>query len=640
MNEWLPTVNGFAAAWLEALARACWQGGLAIGLVWVVCRALPQASPRAKSWLWRLAMLKLVAAFLWPVSIDVPLLPARVALPAQRLQVVSDTPQLVPGTELALPAATSPLVSREAPPPRLTLAGWLLLAWCAGVAASLIRVGWGWGQTNRLRRACRRVDDEDLCRWCAEVARRIRLRRVPAVYVTDIDSQPLLLGPWRPIVVLPASLVANSTRHQLRMMLAHELAHAKRLDLWWGWLLLVGDVLFFFHPLVWLCRAEWRLTQELACDALAVSAAESGLTDYGAMLLETSTAPRHFPALSRSTAVGIVETKTNLERRLKAMKFIRQRPSRCVWAATICLLCVAIVGVLPWRVVGQSPRADAPSEGDKKPETAGAEARRTRALPVAPNQPDRPVSVLQVFSLKYANAEEVARHLQALNLGNDADSNLGARKVTVIADARTNAVIVNGTEEDLQQIGSLIRVLDTRPAGDARTAESEKDADGASRPLAIISPRPGFVREVCVKSGVGVKKGDLLLRLDDREAQGKLNNAVAQLDIAKAALAIQEAEANGVRREYDRAKGLVEKKVVSSDELEAKRTALEVSQGRLAKAQAELRLAEQQVKQAEEEVSLLSIRAPKDGMVTRVRVQAGEYVTSTPGQPLMLIGSR
>lgn len=65
---------------------------------------------------------------------------------------------------------------------------------------------------NRLRRTCRRLVDQELCQWCAEVARRIGLRRVPAVCVTDLDSQPLLLGAWRPIVVLPASLVTGSAR--------------------------------------------------------------------------------------------------------------------------------------------------------------------------------------------------------------------------------------------------------------------------------------------------------------------------------------------------------------------------------------------------------------------------------------------
>src|SRR5512138_3563002 len=103
MKEVLMVVNDFAAGWLDALVSACWQGGLAIALVWVVCRAWPRISPRAKCWLWRLAYLKLAAAFLWPAPINLPLLPAPVLLNAQRRLVESPTAHLVRPTEPASP---------------------------------------------------------------------------------------------------------------------------------------------------------------------------------------------------------------------------------------------------------------------------------------------------------------------------------------------------------------------------------------------------------------------------------------------------------------------------------------------------------------------------------------------------------
>ena len=78
-------------------------------------------------------------------------------------------------------------------------------------------------------------------------------------------------------------------------------------------------------------------------------------------------------------------------------------------------------------------------------------------------------------------------------------------------------------------------------------------------------------------------------------------------------------------------------KLVSSEDLDNKKTALEVAQARLAKAQAELNLAEQQAQQAKSEMGLLTIRAPRDGTVSRVRVQVGEYVIASAGQPLMML---
>jgi HlyD family secretion protein len=218
------------------------------------------------------------------------------------------------------------------------------------------------------------------------------------------------------------------------------------------------------------------------------------------------------------------------------------------------------------------------------------------------------------------------------------------RAVTIVADRRTNAVIVQAPQEEMERVTELIRTLDAETPDNARAAESATGTNASSRPIAIVPPKPGFVQRVFVAPGTTVKKGDPLVQLGDVETEGKLNNAIVQLDIVKAALMNQEAEANGVRREYDRLKALADHKAlpgpkaVSADELEAKKTAVEVAEARIVKAQAELKLAEQQAQQAKMEVNALTIRAPKGGTVTRVRVELGEYVAGPSSRPLMMIG--
>jgi hypothetical protein len=76
------SLNHGAALWASAMARACWQGGIALALAWAVCRAWPVLPPRARCWLWRLAYLKLLVALLWATPVDLPLLPAPPAPPA------------------------------------------------------------------------------------------------------------------------------------------------------------------------------------------------------------------------------------------------------------------------------------------------------------------------------------------------------------------------------------------------------------------------------------------------------------------------------------------------------------------------------------------------------------------------------
>ncbi len=637
MKTALMVVNEFAAGWLNALVSACWQGGLAMALVWVVCRGWPQISPRSKCWLWRLAYLKLAAAFLWPVPINLPLLPAPILPSARQRFSESPTARLVPLAEPASPALASPVINRQMAPVQLSFAGWLLLGWSIGVGAGLVRILGDWRKALRLRRSGRVADDELLTQCCVEAAQRMRFQRMPRVLISDQIAQPLLLGPLSPVIVIPASFLASSSPPRLRMMLAHELAHAKRLDLWWSCLFALGEVLFYFHPLIWLSRAEWRLTQELACDALAVGAAGYRLGDYGAMLLDIAAPPNRLAAISPSVTVSIIETKKNLERRLKAMKLIRQTPSRRVWLATTCILGAGIVGALPWRVTAQAPAASPQAQGASKATAFAAQAPSdAKATVVSPearrksgNASSGPATEVQVFPLKYANAEEVADNLQKLNLD---------RAVTIVADRRTGAVIVQAPREEMGSVTELIAKLDAKLAEDARGGESAMGTNASNRPIAIVPPRPGFVQKVFVTSGTTVKQGEPLIQLENVEFESKLNNALVQLDIIKAALMVQEAEANGVRREYGQLKARAQKGLASSDALEIKQTALEVAEARILKAQAELKLAQQQAEQAKMEVNALTIRAPKSGTVTRTRVQPGEYVAGPLSPPLMMIG--
>ena len=68
----------------------------------------------------------------------------------------------------------------------------------------------------------------------------------------------MLLGIGRPTVLLPDVLIESCHPAELRLILAHEVAHLKRRDLTWSWLPLLGQWFFFFHPLVWLGQREWR----------------------------------------------------------------------------------------------------------------------------------------------------------------------------------------------------------------------------------------------------------------------------------------------------------------------------------------------------------------------------------------------
>lgn len=108
-------------------------------------------------------------------------------------------------------------------------------------------------------------------------------RSIPIFTVPGIRT-PLTHGILRPAIYLPET--AEKWRQVKRIMvLRHEAAHIARKDTWLGLLQTVTQILFFFHPGIWIANRQVSLYRELACDDRALIA--SGLTwrDYGEVLL-------------------------------------------------------------------------------------------------------------------------------------------------------------------------------------------------------------------------------------------------------------------------------------------------------------------------------------------------------------------
>ena len=169
------------------------------------------------------------------------------------------------------------------------------------------------------------------------------------------------------------------------------------------------------------------------------------------------------------------------------------------------------------------------------------------------------------------------------------------------------------------------------------------------------------VAEIPIRAGNRVKKGQLLIQLDDTEAalardraKAARDEAAAQLQTTrlqyesdKKNLALEKKLAQLAANNLERLQSLRGKKLVSQTQLdeaeEAKARAdlslsqrqLSVSDYRNALARMEARLAsaEAQLKQAEIDLARTRVEAPFDGTITNVAVAPGERVR--PGEPLI-----
>jgi N-acetylmuramoyl-L-alanine amidase len=143
------------------------------------------------------------------------------------------------------------------------------------------------------------------------LASRLGIRRRVRLLASTLVDAPTALGWLRPVILLPASAVTGLTPAQLELILAHELAHIRRLDYLVNILQGVTEAVLFYHPLTWWLSPLLRSEREHACDDLALSATGSAPLALAEALarLETSR-PAPAPALA---ATG------NLSRRVRRL---------------------------------------------------------------------------------------------------------------------------------------------------------------------------------------------------------------------------------------------------------------------------------------------------------------------------------
>lgn len=137
-----------------------------------------------------------------------------------------------------------------------------------------------------------------------------------------------------------------------------------------------------------------------------------------------------------------------------------------------------------------------------------------------------------------------------------------------------------------------------------------------------IRPRvAGAIQDIHFVEGALVSKGDLLITIDPAPYAAEVARAEAQVNAAKARLAL-------ARGELDRGRQLWDTKNVSQRELDQRINA----EGEAA---ANLRAAEASLQSAQLNLGYTELRAPVSGRVGRIEITAGNLVAAGPSGPVL-----
>ncbi len=210
------------------------------------------------------------------------------AIPPMPSEATASDPPIVEGpptspipTESPNPAPYTELITRFYQVAPILFGIWLTVA---ALLFALRLIGYG-VFTGKLRRSLS-LPDENRQAFCDKLGLTLGLgkRQLPKIYRTAEVHSPMLCGYLRPIVLLPDIPL---TDNQLTGVLAHELTHRRRQDLWLKAACLLAASLHWFNPLVYIAAGRCNREMELSCDELVLSGMDDEVRlAYGKVMLD------------------------------------------------------------------------------------------------------------------------------------------------------------------------------------------------------------------------------------------------------------------------------------------------------------------------------------------------------------------
>ncbi len=155
----------------------------------------------------------------------------------------------------------------------------VVLFWSAGAGVLALRMMLGLAWVRRRSRPGQYQTDPVWQARLDAMARRMGIaRRVTLGLVDDVVNDladgltgPVTAGWWRPVVLVPASLLSGMPPQLLEALLAHELAHVRRCDYVVNVIQGAIEILLFYHPAVWWLSNRIRDEREQIADDIAAS---------------------------------------------------------------------------------------------------------------------------------------------------------------------------------------------------------------------------------------------------------------------------------------------------------------------------------------------------------------------------------
>lgn len=194
---------------------------------------------------------------------------------------------------------------------------------------------------NYIKAGWKEVSDVELLDKLAQTGEIVKVKRPVELYTNPLVSSPLLIGFFRPRIILPTT---NLTEIDFQYTIQHELLHYKRQDMFYKWLVQVVICIHWFNPLVWLMGRELERACELSCDEAVIQNLDiKKRRAYGDTLLHAITAGGNYK--NSITSITLCQSAKLLKERLKAIMDFKHK-SKTVTALSMLFAVILMTGAI------------------------------------------------------------------------------------------------------------------------------------------------------------------------------------------------------------------------------------------------------------------------------------------------------
>lgn len=242
---------------------------------------------------------------------------------------------------------------------------WIVVGWSLGVVLCSLRPLFGWFTLWRLKRVGISAASDEVVATLSRVSQRLGLRRAVSVWHSTLAQVPIVVGYFKPVILLPLSVATSIPNAQLEAILAHELAHVRRHDFVVNLLQTLVETLCFYHPAVWWLSRQIRIEREHCCDDLVVRVLGNRV-EYGRALIAIEELRGRGTLLALGVNDGSLLSRI---RRLANGGSSRSEEDRSPAAlVSIAMFCAACALAMTWSLVA----SDEPAKIDLKVESRPA----------------------------------------------------------------------------------------------------------------------------------------------------------------------------------------------------------------------------------------------------------------------------